>query len=66
MKEVDAQLNQKATKEAISATESMKFIMIKLLIIEKVLDILEMTFSQLGEKFASKPQTSEAIFKLKS
>jgi len=33
---------------------------------EKLLDILELSFSQLGDRFANKNQTSEAIFKLKS
>lgn len=54
MKEVDASLHQKASKENLNATE------------KKLLDILELSFAQLGDKFASKSQTSEAIFKLKS
>ncbi|CDW89284.1 UNKNOWN [Stylonychia lemnae] len=50
MKDVDSQLSQKATKEQLSATEN----------------ILELTFGQLGDKFAAKNQTSESLFKLKS
>ena len=64
MKDLDLQLGQRPTKENLNATESM--LLQALTLPEKLLDILELSFAQLGERFANKNQTSEAIFKLKS